>query len=123
MTRDDLLRDLSRAVRECFPDRAEEIMLEVERRLKTDSEVFVSAAESHARLVMDWQKQDAIAALIDASVRKISEFGGCSANEHGNVVMEVVPGVPVRRFRCMDCGEESDRSTAGPAASPRSGSR
>src|SRR3990167_5931154 len=31
MTRDDLLRDLSRAVRECFPDRAEMILGEVGR--------------------------------------------------------------------------------------------
>ena len=76
LSRDEILVETTRALRACYPDRAEEMITEIERRMKPEGEPEPFVRRATAKLPVD-APPDAIAKslieLVDAIEREDEE--------------------------------------------------
>jgi hypothetical protein len=65
LSRDELLADTTRALRACFPDRAEDLILELERRMKPEGEPEPFVRRATAKLSPDATPESVAKSLIE----------------------------------------------------------
>jgi hypothetical protein len=65
ITRDELLAELTRALRACYPDRAEDMILELERRMKPEGEPEPFVRRATAKLAPDASPEAVTKSLIE----------------------------------------------------------
>ncbi len=64
-SRDELLADLTRALRVCYPDRAESMIVELERRMKPEGQVEPFVRRATAKLATDAPADAIVKSLIE----------------------------------------------------------
>jgi hypothetical protein len=64
-SRDELLADLTRALRACYPDRAESMIVELERRMKPEGQVEPFVRRATAKLATDAPADAVVKSLIE----------------------------------------------------------
>ena len=65
LTRDELLQEVGRALRACYPDRAEDLIVELERRIKPEGQPEPFVRRATAKLEHDAAADTVVRSMIE----------------------------------------------------------